>query len=182
MIAEDPDDGDDNFEDGPSKSQLKRDAHAIRELAAELAALGASERARVPLPEDIVEAIDLLNRSTKNGARKRQLGLIAKKMRKIDIEPVEAALESIRQAARANTQNQHLVENWRDRLLGDVDGESPKTALTEFVNRYPHADAQHIRQLQRAAAKEKQHDKPPRSARLLFKIARDVVNFQPDAS
>jgi len=66
--------------------------------------------------------------------------------------------------------------------LPSIADESPKDALTAFLNRYPHADAQHIRQLQRAAAKEKQNDKPPRSARLLFKVARDVVNFQPDAS
>ena len=180
MIADESEEIHDDFDDEPSKSQLKRDAQAVRSLGEELAALGASERARIPLPDDVVEAIEVFNRTTKNGARKRQLGWLAKRMRKIDIEPVEAAMEAIRQAARANTQNLHRVEQWRDRLLTETDGESPKKALTEFLNAFPHADRQQLRQLQRSAEKEKQAGKPPRAARLLFKLVRDVVNAAHD--
>ncbi len=181
MIDDESDFDDDNFDLEPSKSQLKRDAHAVRDLGSELASLGAAERARVPLPEDVVDAIEELNRTTKNGARKRQLGWLAKRLRKIDIEPVEAALEGIRQAARANTQTLHLVEQWRDRLLGDEDQPNPKLALTEFLDRYPHADRQSLRQLQRSAVKEKTEAKPPKSARLLFKAVRDAVNFEAES-
>jgi len=182
MIAQDPDLEDDHFDEEPSKSQLKRDAHAIRDLGSELAALGAAERARVPLPEDITDAIEELNRTTKNGARKRQLGWLAKRLRKIDTEPVEAALESIRQAARLNSQTLHLVEQWRDRLLGFDEQPDPKQALTEFLNKYPHADRQQLRQLQRSASKEKNENKPPKSARLLFKTVRDALNHIPSDS
>lgn len=176
MIVDESDFDDDNFEEGPSRSQLKRDALAIRDLGSELALLGAAERARVPLPEDVVEAIEELNRTTKNGARKRQLGWLAKRLRKIDIAPIEDALEGIRQAARANTQTLHLVEQWRDRLLGDEEQPNPKQALTEFLDKFPHADRQTLRQLQRAAVKEKTQNKPPKSARQLFKAVRDAVN------
>ena len=176
MIDEDADYTDDDIDEGPSKSQLKRDAHAVRNLGEELAALGAAERARVPLPEDVVDAIDVLNKTTKNGARKRQLGWLAKRLRKIDIEPVEAALESIRQTARANTQTLHLVEQWRDRLLGEDESANSKQALTDFLDKYPHADTQQLRQLQRSAGKEKSESKPPKSARALFKVVRDVIN------
>lgn len=162
---------------GPSKSQLKRDALAVRDLGTELSLLGAAERARVPLPEDIVDAINELNRTTKNGARKRQLGWLAKRLRKIDIEPIDAALESIRQAARANTQTLHRVEQWRDRLLGNEEQPDPKTALTDFLDKYPHADRQQLRQLQRSAMKEKAENKPSKSARVLFKAVRDAVNY-----
>jgi len=185
MIVEESDLDDDNFDAEPSKSQLKRDAHAVRDLGSELASLGAAERARVPLPDDVVDAIEELNRTTKNGARKRQLGWLAKRLRKIDIQPIEAALEGIRQAARANTQTLHLVEQWRDRLLGvEIEGENqpnPKQALTEFLHKYPHADRQLLRQLQRAAVKERTENKPPKSARLLFKSVRDIVNFIADS-
>lgn len=176
MIDDQTDYDDAEFDEGPSKSQLKRDALAVRNLGEELAALGAAERARVPLPEDVLEAIDVLNKTTKNGARKRQLGWLAKRLRKIDVEPVEAAMESIRQAARANTQTLHLVEQWRDRLLGEEDSPDPKQALTDFLNKYPNADAQQLRQLQRSAGKEKSSSKPPKSARALFKVVRDVIN------
>lgn len=176
MISDESESNDDNIDDGPSKSQLKRDAHAVRDLGTELSLLGAAERARVPLPEDIVDAIDELNRTTKNGARKRQLGWLAKRLRKIDIEPIDAALESIRRAARANTQTLHLVEQWRDRLLGNEDQPDPKTALTDFLDKYPHADRQLLRQLQRSAMKEHAENKPTKSARVLFKAVRDAVN------
>jgi len=182
MIVDQPDFDDDNFDEQPSRSQLKREALAVRDLGQELASLGAAERARVPLPEDVVDAIEELNRTTKNGARKRQLGWLAKRLRKIDIQPIEAALESIRQAARANTQTLHLVEQWRDRLLGDDNQPNPKQALTDFLNKYPHADSQSLRQLQRAAAKEKAQGKPPKSARLLFKSVRDSVNYIAESS
>jgi len=182
MIVDETDFDDDNIDDAPSRSQLKREALAVRDLGSELASLGAAERARVPLPEDIIDAINELNRTTKHGARKRQLGWLAKRLRKIDIEPIEAALESIRQAARANTQTLQLVEQWRDRLLGDESNPNPKLALTEFLDKYSHADRQLLRQLQRAAVKERTENKPPKSARLLFKSVRDAVNYIAESS
>lgn len=182
MIVDESDLEDDHFDEGPSRSQLKRDAHAVRDLGSELALLGAAERARVPLPEDVVDAIEELHRTTKNGARKRQLGWLAKRLRKIDVKPIEAALEGIRQAARANTQTLHLVEQWRDRLLGDEEEPNPKQALTDFLDKFPHADRQLLRQLQRAAVKEKSENKPAKSARLLFKSVRDAVNYIAESS
>jgi len=182
MIADETDLDDDNFDEAPSRSQLKREALAVRDLGSELASLGAAERARVPLPDDVVEAINELNRTTKHGARKRQLGWLAKRLRNIDVQPIEAALESIRQAARANTQTLHLVEQWRDKLLGDDDKPNPKRALTDFLDKYPHADSQQLRQLQRSAAKEKAENKPPKSARQLFKLVRDTVNYIADST
>jgi len=76
---------DDDDSLAPSKSQLKRDAHEVRDLGGELAALGASERARVPIPEDILREIDKLNSIKSNGARKRQLGFLAKQLRRAAI-------------------------------------------------------------------------------------------------
>jgi len=142
-----------------SKSQRKRDADAVRSLAAKLSDLGSSELATIPLPSDILDALQELNRLRANGAKKRQLGFLAKKMRQIDIEPVELALEKIRLAARANTKSHHLIELWRDRLLGDQADESPR----EF------------RHLQRQALTERSKDKPPAAARQLFKSIKEVV-------
>ncbi len=159
----------------PSKSQLKRDALAIRDLGAELAALGATERARVPLPDDVVAAIEELNRTTKNGARKRQLGWLAKRLRQLDTLPIEAALELFRSRARQNTRTLHLIEEWRDKLLGQNTTETPQAILTAFLDKYPHADRQTLRQLQRNALRELSAGKPPRNARLLFKSVREAI-------
>ncbi|MFK7892765.1 MAG: ribosome biogenesis factor YjgA, partial [Granulosicoccus sp.] len=114
-----------------SKSQRKRDADAIRALGLRLSQLAPSELATVPLPDEILEAINTLSALKANGARKRQLGFLAKKLRQSDITSLETALDQIRLAARANTLTHHLIENWRDRLLGDVEGESASAALTQ---------------------------------------------------
>jgi ribosome-associated protein len=158
-----------------SRSQKKREADAVRDLGSRLADLRGSELASIPLPEDIVAAIKELNRIKAHGARKRQLGYLAKKMRHIDTAPIDAALEALRQSARANTKSLHLIENWRDRMLGDIAGESEKQALTVFLDEYLDADRQQFRHLQRQALAERKIDKPPAAARQLFKAIRDVV-------
>jgi len=162
-------------EEEVSRSQKKRDADAVRELGSRLADLRGSELANIPLPEDIVAAIKELNRIKAHGARKRQLVFLAKKMRHIDTAPIDAALEALRQSARASTKNLHVIENWRDRMLGDISGESEKQALTVFLDEYSNADRQQFRHLQRQALAERKIDKPPAAARQLFKAIRDVV-------
>ncbi len=161
----------------PSKSQAKRDAHEIRDLGAALAALSAAERSRIPLDDDIVAAIDELNRIRPgaNGARKRQLGFLAKRLRQVDIDPVQQAVEAIRQRARSAAADLHLVEAWRDRLLGDGPAESPAEALTAFLNEHASCDRQELRQLQKRALAERKADKPPAAARKLFRLVRDAL-------
>ena len=158
-----------------SKSQRKRDADAVRELGEQLAALSSSELNTIPLADDVLSAIDELQRINARGARKRQVGFLAKRLRQHDLEPIEAALDKIRQLARANTQNLHRVEQWRDRLVGDTE-ESPKDALTAFLPQHTDADRQELRSLQRKALEERKQAKPPAAARKLFKTIRDIVN------
>lgn len=158
-----------------SKSQRKRDADAVRDLGAHLAELGASELATIPLPDDVLSAIKELNRLRAHGARKRQLGFLAKRMRQIDTAPIEEALEKLRQVARANTRNLHLIEQWRDRLLGDLPDESAKDALTRFLDDYPQADRQRFRHLQRQALAQRSQQRAPAAARELFKAIRDTL-------
>ena len=158
-----------------SKSQRKRDADSIRALGERLSDLGASELATIPLPDDVLAAIHELSRIKANGARKRQLGFLAKRLRNAEIQPIEDALEKIRQTARANTLNLHLIEHWRDRLLGDAQDESPKQALTSFLDEYKGADRQQFRHLQAQALKERTAKRPPAAARQLFKLIRDVL-------
>lgn len=163
-----------------SKSQRKRDADEIRVLGERLTALGASELATIPLPDDVQAAIAEYSRIKANGARKRQLGFLAKRLRNADIDPIENALEKIRQKARASTVNLHVAEQWRDRLLGKVEDESSRDALTAYLNQFPQADRQQLRHLQAQAIKEQQKNKPPSAARQLFKSVRQAMSEETD--
>ena len=61
----------------------------------------------------------------------------------------------------------------RDELLsGD------ERQLSSFVERYPDCDRTHVRLLVRNARKELELDKPPRSARLLYRYLRRLSDPQ----
>jgi ribosome-associated protein len=164
--------GKENFTTEPqpaSKSQRRREALALRDLAAELIGLPPSQLARVPLDPDLRAAIDRAHKIRSHVAGKRQLQYVAKLMRRCDPEPITQALESIANEARQVTARQHRTEAWRDRLLDAGD-----TALADLKRERPDADAQLIRQLLRNARQEAAHGKPPSAARSLFRALREL--------
>jgi ribosome-associated protein len=83
----------------PSKSQRKRDAHALQTLGIQLVALSAAQLARLELPETLHEAVLAAQRMRSHGARTRQLQYIGKVMRQLEpsvLSRVRAALTSDR--------------------------------------------------------------------------------------
>jgi len=153
-----------------SKSQLKREAHALLELGKKLVQLDKASLAKIPLPDDLLGAINSAKKIRQHGALKRQLQYIGKLMRKTDPEPIQTAYDVATNHYRTDTQQLHILENWRDRLLDEGD-----SALGELLNQYPHADRQHLRQLMRSAKKERELNKPPRAARELFQYLKGLV-------
>jgi ribosome-associated protein len=81
----------------PSKSQRKRDAHALQALGGQLVALSATQLARLELPEPLHEAVVAAQRMRAHGARTRQIQYIGKLMRQLEpsvLSRLRAALES----------------------------------------------------------------------------------------
>ena len=66
------------------------------------------------------------------------------------------------------------MENWRDFLL-----ESGDAALGKLLQQRHEADGQAIRQLIRNAQRESSKDKPPASARALFRLLRNMDENKP---
>lgn len=166
-----------DFETGeflsPSRSQQRREALEVLELARQLSELTAQQIARLPVPERLVPHIDETRRIPSHGAHKRQLQFLAKQMRREDDDTLEAirdALDSSGESARLETAMLHRAEAWRDRLMADGDA-----ALTELLDEYPNADRQHLRQLARNAHEEKLRNKPPHAFRELFRELRELL-------
>lgn len=157
-----------------SKSQRRREALELKNLAGELIRLAPSARARVPLDDELLSAIEAAGQIRSNVAGKRQLQYVAKLLRRIDTEPVYRALEAIGNEARGLTARQHRVEAWRDHLL-----ESGDRALGDLLAQRRDADGQAIRQLVRNAGAEKARGKPPAAARALFRLLRDLDETVP---
>jgi ribosome-associated protein len=156
--------------DRPSKSQRKRDAHALQDLAESLVELAGSELERVPMPDALRDAVLEARRMTARGALARQRQYLGRLMRDIDPEPIRDALDAIHARGHAHVAHFHRLERWRDRLLNEGDA-----ALAALMSEHPHVDAQQVRSLVREAARERKTGKPLQAPRALFRYLRDVI-------
>jgi ribosome-associated protein len=157
-------------EELPSKSQRKRESHALQDLGSELVELNDEQLSAIDMPENLRDAVMEARRlAGKHEARRRQMQYIGKLMRHIDPEPIRASIDAYKAVSREATARLHLLERWRARLLEE------DAALTELVSAYPHADAAHIRTLVRNAGRERAAGLPPKSFRALFQLLNETI-------
>ncbi|MEH0667167.1 ribosome-associated protein [Vibrio scophthalmi] len=156
-----------------SKSELKRDMEELQKLGEELVNLKPSVLEKFPLSEDLADAIRDAQRF-KNEARRRQLQFIGKLMRHEDPEPIQAALDKVRNKHSQTTALLHKLEQLRDRVVEEGD-----SAIEEVLTLYPDADRQRLRQLARQANKEKQANKPAKAYREIFQILKALSSEEP---
>ena len=161
-------DPEDMLNEGPSKSQKKRDMTALQDLGAALVELSPERLNKIDIPDALRLAVRDAQRFTKHEARRRQLQYIGRLMRGTDPAPIIAALDEIRGVSAEATARQHRLERLRTRLLED------ERVLGEVARDHPDADLQHLRQLRRTALKEAELAKPPRAYREIFRILRDL--------
>lgn len=153
----------------PSKSQRKRDVHALQKLGVELVALNKDQLAQFELPERLAEAIAEAQRISNFEGRRRQMQFIGKLMREVEPAPIRARLDRIKGVAHESTATQHLIERWRERLLADTE------ALTLFAAEYPQGDLQRLRSLIASVKRDRANNRPPKNYRELFRAVRDVI-------
>jgi ribosome-associated protein len=156
---------------GPTRTQQRRDALAVLAFASQLAELPPSKLARANLPEDVLREIDNLKRITSHIARKRQLGFLAKVMRRHDDDAFDGAralLGENREQQRKETAAMHRLEALRERLLDSDE------ALQELIDQHADIDRQHLRSLIRQARIERDANKPPRAYREIFQLLKTL--------
>ena len=118
---------------GPSKSQRKRDMHALQELGEELVALQPARLRSLALPESLLEAIEQAQRISSREGRRRQLQLIGKLMRQVDADPIRDALAVDGNRHRQEGALMHSAEPGREQRLAQAD------ARARFRQRHPTA-------------------------------------------
>jgi ribosome-associated protein len=155
----------------PSKSQLKRDMTALQKLGAELVSQPKDRVMRVPMPEDVRDAILDCQRIKDHEGRRRQMQFVGKKMRTLDedeLTAIQKVLDSWKGQSKSETASMHALERRREKLLAD-DG-----ALTELKARHPEVDMQQLRTLIRNARREQAENKPPKAYREIFQILKQL--------
>jgi ribosome-associated protein len=163
----------DDFSGEKSKTQVKRELHALQDLGQRLTTLKLDLLNKLPLTDELRRALAEAPKHTANAAKKRHMQFIGRLMRDQDIESILTLLDQLDASTRQYNERFHNLERWRDRLLnGDDD------TLEKFVGEYPDADRQHLRQLIRQGQHELAQNKPPAASRKIFKYIRELDETQ----
>ena len=155
----------------PSKSEMKRQVDALQKLGEALVAEPRDRVKRVPMPEDVRDAILECQTITNHEGRRRQMQFVGKKMRTLDeaeIAAIQQTIDGWKGASKSDTAAMHALERRRDKLLAD------DKALTVLLSENPELDVQHLRTLIRNARKEQAENKPPKAYREIFQILKQV--------
>jgi ribosome-associated protein len=163
----------DDFSGEKSKTQVKRELHALQELGQRLTTLKADLLNKLPLTEELRSALAEAPKHTANAAKKRHAQFIGRLMRDQDTDAILTLLDQLDASTRQYNERFHNLERWRDRLINGTD-----ETLEAFVGDYPDADRQHLRQLIRQAQHELAQNKAPAASRKIFKYIRELDETQ----
>jgi ribosome-associated protein len=168
---------DDEEDFGPSRSEQRREALGVFELALQLVEQSDARIGQFPMDDGIKALVIASKKITAQIARKRQVQYLAKMLRREEdatLAAIRAALDHDKVQGRREAAALHQVEYWRDRVVAQGD-----EALDELLQAHPDANRQQLRQLARNAQREKLAGKPPHASRELFRELRDLLAQMP---
>ena len=160
----------------PSKSERKRQSSDLQDLGEALIGLSQAELDALPLPDPLRDAVMLARRITAHGGLYRQKQYIGKLMRKIDPEPIRAALDARKERERVAAVRFRRIEQWRDRLIREG-GPALEQLRQELGER---GDTGNLAELVDRARTETQQKSPPHASRELFRTLKEL--FEPGQS
>ena len=160
-------------EEEKSRSQLKREAEAAQDLGVELVKLSKQQLSKIPLDDQLRQAIELAQTITSNGAKRRQAQFIGTLMRARELEPIQQALDILKNKDQQANARFHRLEKYRDELMSKGD-----EAISHILTVFPTADRQILRQFVRKAQKEQDPKRNTEIARNLFRYLRELSEEQ----
>lgn len=157
---------------GPSKSQLKREMHALQDLGKRMLDLNDEQLATLNISDTLYRAIMESRRITQREARRRHLQFLGKILRQEDDpEAIGRAIDAFHSGSDEHTRRHHLAERWRDQMITEGD-----KVVGDFIDYCPAADVQHLRNLVRNARKEVDKQNNTGQARKLFRALREWID------
>lgn len=163
-----------DHEDPPSKSARKRHSDDLQALGEALIDLPDNEFDALPLPENLRDAVLLARRITAHGGLYRQKQYIGKLMRKIDAEPIRAAITARRERERVDAMRFRRLEQWRDRIVRDG-----QPAIDQFAAEcgggIDPAVLTELTELAVRAGREQREKLPLQASRELFRKLREAL-------
>jgi ribosome-associated protein len=152
-----------------SKSQIKREFAELQKLGEQLVALKPSQIPAFSFNQIILDALDEYARIKSRVAQQRHIRRIGKLLADEDVEVIRDNLERLSSNHPEERRRVKLLEEWREKLISDGD-----SALNELANSCADIDRHYLRQLIRAAQKERASDKTPSAAKKIFAYLKTV--------
>ena len=160
-------DNDQSTESTLSKTQLKKQAHRLQDLAREITEMPATKREALDLPPALIAAIDESKRITSHIAAKRHTQYMGKLLANCDYQSIEQQMQQD-EAKNAHFQvRDAIINQW---LEAFKDHEKELNAY--LYDHYPHETLNELRNLVRNYRKKPE---PPHSKKL-FKALRELDN------
>ncbi len=154
-----------------SRSKAKAESDALQKLGIQLLDLPAARLAKLDLPEKLHDALADAKRISNFEGKRRQMQYIGKLMRKVDPEPIRAAVEAAKKGSATETLMLHRAEVWRDNLIAVED------AFEQWMREHPDTDTQHLRSLIRQARKAIVPDAGAGEAQRQAKVYREIFQL-----
>ncbi|GAA4811137.1 UPF0307 protein [Marinicella pacifica] len=163
-------DNDQSAENTISKTQLKKQAHRLQDLAREIAEMPVSKRDALDLPPALLAAIDESKRITSHIAAKRHTQYMGKLLANCDYQSIEQQMQQD-EAKNAHFQvRDAIINQWLDAFK-----DHEKALNAHLYDTYPHETLNELRNLIRNYRKKPE---PPHSKKL-FKALRELDNQEP---
>ena len=156
-------------EDCKSRTQKKKEDKALQALGERLTGLPMEQLGIMGLPDELLSAVCDAQKIGSHGARRRQVRLVGKLLRDVDLETIRAVLENIRLGDFRKAMAFKQIESWRDELKA---GNS--RIIEEILRTCPDADRQRLTQLARNAWREFEAGSGVKSSRALFRYLRGI--------
>ncbi|HGO5850451.1 TPA: ribosome biogenesis factor YjgA [Mannheimia haemolytica] len=152
-----------------SKNEIKRDSEHLKKIGTELIELTPQNLEKIPLDDDLKEAIRQAQ-GFKMEARRRQIQFIGKLLRNRDQEPIQEALDKVKNRHNQQQALLHKLELVRNQLIAMGDA-----SLDNLLTEYPQLNRQHLRNLIRGAIKEREANKPAKNYREIYQYLKTEI-------
>jgi ribosome-associated protein len=147
-----------------SKTEIKREMHQLQDFAQRLIEMSKHQRSRLPLSDDLKDAMVLADKITnKHEALRRHIRHTAKILLETDLEPIYQAIEVMANKHQQETAKFIRLEALRDDLITQGNN-----AVEALITEFPNIERQKLKQLIRNAAKEKKAEKLGKHYKNLF--------------
>ncbi len=156
-----------------SRAAKKRSMDDLLKLVLYLLELSPGDFDALGLPDDFRGYIIEARKVKAHGARRRQIRYVVQKLASDDVDMIRAKIAGMKEQRDKRVKSFHIIESLRDRVLAGGDAE-----IQEVMERFPSADRQQLRNLQRAALKEKVPGSNVKTNRAMFRFLQELFSAE----